>query len=117
MELTIYDIIKGPIVSDKAYKLNKLHNQLMLEVHVDATCPMIKNALEKLFNVKVKNVRTAIAKYTVGGLNRRRRVAEPKIKRMKKAYITLADGYTLDLFEQVGVSQTAVANDVMRNAE
>src|SRR5579863_9824926 len=105
MELTIYDIIKGPIVSDKAYKLNKLNNQLMLEVHVDATRPMIKSALEKLFNVKVKNVRTAIAKYTAGGLNRRRRVTQPKIKRIKKAFITLAQGYRLDLFEQVGVSQ------------
>lgn len=117
MELTIYDIIKGPIVSDKAYKLNKLHNQLLLEVHLDATGPMIKNALEKLFNVKVKNVRTGILKYTASGSNRKRRVAQPKIKRMKKAYITLAEGYKLDLFEQVGVSQAAVTADVMRNAE
>ena len=117
LKLTIYDIIKGPIVSDKAYKLNKLNNQLMLEVHIDATRPMIKQALEQLFNVKVKNVRTAIAKYTAGGLNRKKKVAHPKIKRMKKAFITLADGYVLDFFEQVGVSQTAVATDVMRNAE
>jgi large subunit ribosomal protein L23 len=117
MELTIYDIIKGPIVSDKAYKLNKLHNQLKLEVHVDATRPMIKHALEKLFNVKVKNVRTAIAKYTVGSLNRRRRVTEPKIKRIKKAFITLAPGYVLDLFGQVGVSQAAGAADATRSAE
>jgi len=117
MELTIYDIIKGPIVSDKAYKLNKLHNQLLLEVHLDATCPMIKNALEKLFNVKVKNVRTSILKYAASGSNRKKRVAQPKIKRMKKAYITLAEGYKLDLFEQAGVSQAAIATDVMRNAE
>lgn len=104
MELTVYDIIKGPIVSDKAYKLNRLQNQLVLEVHIDATRPMIKDALEKLFNVKIKKVRTAIAKYTAGSLNRRRRVSEPKLKRFKKAFITLADGQVLDLFEKVGAA-------------
>jgi large subunit ribosomal protein L23 len=110
MELTVYDIIKGPIVSDKAYKLNRLQNQLMLEVHIDATRPMIKDALEKLFNVKIKKVRTAIAKYTAGGANRRKRVASPKIKRFKKAFITLAHGQVLDLFEKVGASQPDVVD-------
>ena len=111
MELTIYDIIKGPIVSDKAYKLNRMNNQLMLEVHIDATRPMIKDALEKLFNVKIKNVRTAIAKYKSGGMNRKRRVVSTKIKRMKKAFVTLAEGHVLDLFEKVGQTQpTALDN-------
>ncbi len=37
MELTVYDIIKGPVISDKAYKLNKVAGQLVLKVHLDAT--------------------------------------------------------------------------------
>jgi large subunit ribosomal protein L23 len=102
LKLTMYDIIKGPVISDKAYKLNRLHNQLVLKVHIDATQPMIKQALEKLFDVKVKKVRTLIAKYTTGGAMSRRRVARPTIHREKRAIITLAEGYALNLFEQAG---------------
>ena len=107
MELTVYDIIKGPIISDKAYKLNRMNNQLMLEVHIDATRSMIKDALEKLFNVKIKKVRTAILKYKAGGLNRKRRVTQSKIKHMKKAYVTLAEGHVLDLFERAGTAHSS----------
>ena len=104
MELSIYDVVKGPIVSDKAYKLNRVHNQLALEVHCDATKPAIKTALEKLFDVKVKVVRTNIRKYTAPrGSVRRKVVGRPKIKRMKIAYVTLAPGYSLSLFDQAGV--------------
>jgi len=100
MELTIYDIIKGPIISDKAYKLNKIEGQLELEVHIDATKPMIKSAIEKLFAVKIKTVRTHIVKYSVGGAMQRKRLARPKIKEEKRAFVTLAEGYSLNLFEQ-----------------
>jgi len=109
LKLTIYDIIKGPVISDKAYKLNRLFNQLELKVHIDATKPMIKQALEKLFNVKVKSVRTLISKYTTGGgAMKRKYAARPKLHEEKRAIITLAEGYTLNLFEQIGTSQTPV---------
>ncbi len=100
MELTVYDIIKGPVISDKAYKLNKTEGQLVLEVHLDATRPMIKSAIEKLFDVKIKTVRTHIIKYAVGGTMQRKRLARPKIKKEKRAMVTLAEGYSLNLFEQ-----------------
>jgi large subunit ribosomal protein L23 len=100
LTLTLYDIIKGPVVSDKAYKLNKAEGQLVLKVHLDATRPMIKSAIEKLFDVKIKTVRTHIVKYAVGGTMQRRRIAQPKVRREKRAMITLAEGYSLNLFEQ-----------------
>lgn len=100
MELTVYDIIKGPVISDKAYKLNKVEGQLKLEVHIDATKPMIKSAIEKLFDVKIKTVRTQIVKYSIGGAKQRKHRARPKIKEEKHAMVTLAEGYSLNLFEQ-----------------
>jgi large subunit ribosomal protein L23 len=108
MELTIYDIIKGPLISDKAYRLNRTLNQLVLEVHVAATKPQIKNALERLFNVKVKEVRTGIRKYTKahGRLNKRF-VARPSQAKMKIAYVSLAEGHKLNLFEQAEVAPRA----------
>jgi large subunit ribosomal protein L23 len=100
MELTVYDIIKGPVISDKAYKLNKVEGQLVLEVHLDATRPQIKSAIEKLFDVKIKSLRTHIVKYAVGGTMQRKRRAIPKVKKEKRAMVTLAEGYSLNLFEQ-----------------
>ena len=39
MELSIYQIIQGPVVSDKAYKLNKKLNKLVIKVHPQANKP------------------------------------------------------------------------------
>ncbi len=105
MKLTIYDIIKRPVISSKAYQLNKRYNQLALEVHIAATKPEIKKALEQLFNVKVKKVRTEINKYSTGSTVRIRRGAIAKKRRDKRAYITLAEGYSLQLFEQAAIGQ------------
>ncbi len=104
MELTIYDIIKGPVVSDKAYRLNKTQNKLVLHVHIDANKAQIKWAIERLFNVKVEDVRTSICKYTNARSVSRRYNANPSIKRRKKAYVSLAEGYSLNLFDQTGAS-------------
>jgi large subunit ribosomal protein L23 len=108
MELTIYDRIIRPIASDKAYRLNR-RNQLMLEVHPQATKPMIKEALEKLFNIKVEEVRTSTRKFVRAGRMTRKYIGKPSIARMKIAYITLAEGYSLNLFDQT-TPETATGN-------
>lgn len=107
MELTVYDIIKGPVVSDKAYKLNRIAGQLVLRVHIDATRPMIKAAIEKLFDVKIKTVRTHTVKFSVGGAMQRRRIARPRVRKEKRAMVTLAKGYSLNLFEQADAAMTS----------
>ena len=105
MELNIHEVIKGPIISDKAQKLNRTLKQLVLEVHTSATKPMIRQALKKLFNVYAERVRTVVRKYRPStGVARRRRVARPSIKRFKLAYITLEEGQALNLFEQAGAA-------------
>jgi large subunit ribosomal protein L23 len=96
MDLTAYDIIIGPVVSDKAYKLNKNENKVVLRVHKHANAPMIKDAAEKLFGIKVEEVNV---------LNRKgklKRTGKKFVKRSgeKKAILTLAEGHTLDLFGQ-----------------
>ena len=98
MDLNIYQIILGPIISDKAYKLNKQFNKLVLKVHPKANKPLIVEALEKLFNVKVEKVCIIVRK----GKNRKvqRHVTTGPL--MKKAIVTLAEGYTLDLLDQAG---------------
>lgn len=101
IRLTPYDIIKGPRISDKAYKLNQKENQLVLQVHPDANKPLIKDAIEKLFNVKVKAIRTLIRKKSKTRSAAKRYDSSPVVKRSKVAYITLAEGYSLNLFEQV----------------
>ncbi len=94
MRLSIYEIIKGPVVSDKAQKINADLKKLVLKVHPKSNKPLIKEAIEKLFNVKVDKIRVNSRK----GKTR-------KFKRMtfvgnleKRAIITLKEGYTLDLF-------------------
>ena len=62
MDLSIYDIIQGPVVTDKAFRLNQKFKKLVLRVHPQANKPMVAEALEKLFDVKVDNVRIIVRK-------------------------------------------------------
>lgn len=109
MELTIYDIIKGPIISNKAYKLNRDANQLVLEVHQTANKPMVKDALEKLFDVKVKKVRIKIDKWTDSRVALKRFKSQSQLPNHKRkiAYITLAPGHSINIFEQPGSTPEA----------
>ena len=54
-----YDVILSPVVTEKA-TLASQHNQVIFRVARTATKPEIKEAVEKLFNVKVKGVNTLV---------------------------------------------------------
>lgn len=99
MDLTIYDIIIGPVISDKAYRLNKQLQKLVLKVHVHANKPLVKEALEKLFNVKVEKIGIKIRK----GKQRKLRGRVIVGKTTKHAIVTLKEGYSLNLLDQAGV--------------
>jgi large subunit ribosomal protein L23 len=87
-----YDVIKSPVITEKA-TLASEHSKVVFKVARDATKPQIKDAVEKLFNVKVTGVNTQIVKGKVkrfkGQLGRRSDV--------KKAVVTLADGSRIDV--------------------
>ena len=93
MDLNIYEIIKKPRITTKAYMLNQRHKQIILDVHPMANKPMIKNALKRLFDVEVDKVRIIVSQ----GKQRRsgRHVFQGPLK--KKAVIILKKGQSLDL--------------------
>lgn len=99
LKLTVYDIIRGPIVTEKASKLLNSLKKITFLVHPEATKPMIAQALEKLFNVKVKSIRTSIRK---GKIRRFKRIESQGIA-TKRAIVTLKDSESFDTLTQQGV--------------
>jgi large subunit ribosomal protein L23 len=107
MELSIYDIIKGPVLSEDAHKKNRDFGQLVLQVHTKATKPLVKEAMKKLFNVEVQTVRMYIRP------GKRKRIGKSRLftegSDEKRANITLKEGYSLDLFGTKDVVATEQA--------
>ena len=54
-----YDVIIAPVITEKATMASE-HNKVIFKVRKDATKPQIKEAVEKLFDVKVKSVNTLV---------------------------------------------------------
>jgi large subunit ribosomal protein L23 len=88
----LYDVVRKPIITEKATKAAE-NNAVVFEVAIDANKPQIKEAIESLFNVKVKAVNTTITK----GKVKRFRGQLGKRKDVKKAYVTLEEGNTIDV--------------------
>ena len=87
-----YDVIRKPIVTEKA-TLASENGAVAFEVSIDSNKSLIKKAVEALFGVKVKAVNTLITK----GKQKRFRGVLGKRKDIKKAYVTLEDGNTIDV--------------------
>ena len=88
----LYDVIRKPIITEKATMASE-NNAVVFEVSIDANKPQIKEAVESLFNVKVKAVNTTITK----GKVKRFKGQLGKRKDVKKAYVTLEEGNTIDV--------------------
>lgn len=84
----LFGIIKGPCLTEKTDQLQENYGKVVLKVDMRANKIEIKRAVEKNFNVKVKNVRTS----TVHG--RRKRVGRHVgyAANWKKATVTLSEG-------------------------
>ena len=87
-----YDVIRKPIITEKATMASEA-NAVVFEVAIDANKPQIKEAVEGLFGVKVKAVNTTVTK----GKVKRFRGQPGKRKDVKKAYVTLEEGNTIDV--------------------
>ena len=87
-----YDLIKKPVITEKATMASEA-NAVVFEVAIDSTKPQIKEAVEALFGVKVKAVNTVISK----GKVKRFRGTLGTRNDVKKAYVTLAEGNTIDV--------------------
>jgi len=88
-------VVIGPVVSEKAHRINNEHNQVVLKVRNDATKPQIKRAVEQLFEVKVDSVRVVNVKGKVKNFGKQRRPGQRSD--WKKAYVSLKQGSSLDL--------------------
>ncbi len=87
-----YDVIVSPVVTEKSTAASE-QNKVIFNVHIDATKPQIKSAVEALFNVKVEKVNTLVRE----GKTRRFRNTVGKLSDSKKAIITLAEGQMVDI--------------------
>lgn len=87
-----YDVIVAPLITEKATRVSE-HGQVVFKVRLDADKGEIKEAVESIFGVKVTAVNTLVQK----GKTKRFRGRPGKRNDIKKAFVTLADGQSIDV--------------------
>jgi len=92
--LGIYDVLKRPLVTERSMSALESSNTYVFEVHPKANKIQIRNAVERLFSVKVIAVKTANRR----GKTRRTRVKEVSLSDWKKAWVRLKEGDSIELF-------------------
>ena len=92
IDLEFYDLIRRPIKTEKATNASE-NGAVVFEVSMKASKSDIKKAVEELFKVKVKDVNTLISK----GKTKRFKGRIGRRKNIKKAYVILEDGNTIDV--------------------
>jgi large subunit ribosomal protein L23 len=87
-----YDVILAPVITEKATMASE-YNKVIFKVAKTATKPQIKEAIEKLFDVKVKSVNTLTRQGKV-------KVFKNRLGRQsdfKRAIVTLEEGQRIDV--------------------
>jgi large subunit ribosomal protein L23 len=87
-----YDVIVAPLITEKATNASEF-NKVVFKVAMTATKPQIKEAVEKLFDVKVKAVNTLIRKGKVKIFKGMKGTQSD----VKKAVVTLEEGHRIDV--------------------
>jgi large subunit ribosomal protein L23 len=90
-------VITRPIVTERGTVLREKYNQYFFQVNPDANKHEIRQAIEMYFGVKVENVRTM---NRIGKVKRMGRFSGRRAA-WKKAIVTLAEGDSIDLFDNV----------------
>ena len=91
----LFQVINAPLITEKGTLLAEDGNQVLFRVPSGANKTEIRQAVERLFSVKVVKVRT------LNYLGKTKRVGRIVGRRpaWKKAYVTLAEGDSIDFFE------------------
>jgi large subunit ribosomal protein L23 len=92
---TIYEVVRRPVISEKSTALSEIAGKYVFEVAVAANKQEIRDAVQRLFNVKVTAVRTLV----MHGKVKRQGRSEKKVSNWKKAIVTLAEGQKIDFFQ------------------
>ncbi len=87
-----YSIIKRPIITEKTYRLAQ-NNVYTFEVSDSTNKKQVKKAVEKIFNVVVTKVRIVNSE----GKNVQFQYRTGKTRFVKKAFVTVADGYSISI--------------------
>jgi large subunit ribosomal protein L23 len=95
--MTIYEVIKKPIVTEKGVTKKDSERTLCFEVDADANKTQIRQAIQTLFKVKVEDVRTST---TAGKLRRRGKYAGYRPD-WKKAYVKLKTGEKMPEYAEI----------------
>ncbi len=88
MARTAYQVLRRPVITEKGLGVKETERTLVFEVTADATKTEIKQAVQKVFKVKVESIRTA----TFAGKERRRGKFTGFRPDWKKAYVRLKEG-------------------------
>ena len=88
----MYDVIRTPVVTEKS-TMGSQYGQVTFKVPLSATKPQIKEAVETLFEVKVKGVNTLVNK----GKTKRFKGTAGRRNDIKKAIVTLEEGQAIDV--------------------
>jgi large subunit ribosomal protein L23 len=95
--LTLYDVIKRPLVTEKGVAKKDAERTLCFEVAAGANKTQIKNAVQTVFKVRVEEVRTSM---TSGKLRRRGRFSGYRPD-WKKAYVRLKAGQKIPEYAEI----------------
>jgi len=88
----MYEVVRSPVITEKSTNGSN-HNQVTFRVALDASKPEIKQAIEGLFNVKVKAVNTI----RVEGKTKMFRGRRGRRSDFKKAIVSLVEGQRIDV--------------------
>ncbi|MCK5770478.1 50S ribosomal protein L23 [Algiphilus sp.] len=88
----LHQIIRAPLISEKSNRVAENDQQVVFKVARDATKPEIREAVEKLFDVRV----TGVSTLNVKGKTKRFGRSTGRRSDWKKAYVTLAEGSEID---------------------
>ena len=87
-----YDVIMSPVITEKSTNASE-YNKIVFKVRPDATKPQIKDAVEKLFDVKVKSVNTLVRKGKVKAF----KDTIGTQSTASRAIVTLEEGHRIDV--------------------
>lgn len=94
--MTVYDIVKKPVITEKSEILRRDYNKYTFEVSPKANKIEIRKAIETIFNVKVESVATM----NVKPVTKRHGMKLYKTQAKKKAIVKLAEGHKITYFAE-----------------
>lgn len=90
-------VLQKPLLTEKATIAREMRNEYAFQVDREANKIQIKEAVESRFDVRVKSVRTVMTQ----GKKKRQGMFEGKRADWKKAFITLEEGQSIDLYDEL----------------